>query len=90
MLFEESNHPRAAQGHLLSNEGAGGNVRINGRGLIMRRILGAVFLVLCMLAPLSIRDAIAARAAVGQCKSYANAHHCHAKYDRHNKSCLCQ
>ncbi len=55
----------------------------------MRRVLGAVFLALCMLAPLGIRDATAARAVVGQCKQYSNVHHCHAKYDRHNKSCVC-
>jgi hypothetical protein len=56
----------------------------------MRRVLGAIFLALFMLAPLSIRNATAARAVVGQCKQYSNAHHCHARYDRHNKSCVCQ
>ena len=50
-----------------------------GRDCTMRRVLGAILLALCTLASLSIRDAITARAAVGQCKSYANAHHCHAK-----------
>jgi hypothetical protein len=54
-----------------------------GRDCTMRRVLRAILLALCTLASLSIRDAIAARAAVGQCKSYANAHHC--QYDRRNK-----
>ena len=59
-----------------------------GADCTMRRVLRAILLALCTLASLSIRDAIAARAAVGQCKSYANAHHC--QYDRRNKSCVCQ
>jgi hypothetical protein len=55
----------------------------------MRRVLGAVFIALCLLAP-SIRHAAAARAVVGQCKQYSNAHQCHARYDRHNKACMCE
>jgi len=54
----------------------------------MRRVLGAVSLALCMLASLSIREAMSARAVVGQCNG--KAHHCHAKYDTRNKSCVCQ
>jgi hypothetical protein len=56
----------------------------------VRQLLGAIYLALCILAPLSIREATAARAVVGQCKQYSNAHHCHARYDRHKKLCMCQ
>ena len=48
----------------------------------MRRVLGAVFLALCTLAPLNIRDATAS-GAVGMCAAYAKANHCHAKFDAH-------
>ena len=53
----------------------------------MRRVLGAVFLALCTLAPLNIRDATGA---VGMCAAYAKANHCHAKFDAHNKTCVCR
>jgi hypothetical protein len=56
----------------------------------MRRLLGAIFLALYLLASLNIRDATAARAVVGQCKQFANAHHCHANYDKRHKTCVCQ
>jgi hypothetical protein len=55
----------------------------------MRHVLGVVFLALCMLAPLSIRDAIAS-GVVGMCAAYAKANHCHAKFDAHNKTCVCR
>jgi len=54
----------------------------------MRRIVGAVFLVLCMLAPLSVSEAMAF-GAPGMCAKYAKANHCQAKYDRRGKSCVC-
>ena len=55
----------------------------------MRRVLGAVFLALCTLAPLNSRDATAS-GAVGMCAAYAKANHCHAKFDAHNKTCVCR
>ena len=55
----------------------------------MRRVLGAVFLAVCMLVPLSIRDAIAAVPAVGMCKDYDKANHCHANYSYRTHACLC-
>jgi len=55
----------------------------------MRRVLGAVFLAVCILAPFSVRDAIAAVPAVGMCKEYAKANHCHANYSYRTKSCAC-
>jgi hypothetical protein len=55
----------------------------------MRRVLGAVFIVVCMLALLSIRQATAAVPAVGMCAAYAKANHCHANYSFRTKSCAC-
>ena len=55
----------------------------------MGRVLGAVFLALCMLAQFSMRDAMAS-GVVGMCAAYAKAHHCKAKFDAHNKACVCQ
>ena len=55
----------------------------------MRRLLGAVFLALCTLAPLGIRDAMAVVPAAGMCKEFAKANHCHANYSFRTKSCAC-
>jgi hypothetical protein len=55
----------------------------------MQRLLAAVFLTVCMLASLSIGDAIAATPAMGMCKEYAKANHCHANYSYRTHGCLC-
>jgi len=54
----------------------------------MPRLVGAVFLSLCILAPISIRDAVAQDYVTG-CKAFAQANHCKPRYDKQHMTCVC-
>jgi len=53
----------------------------------MRRVLGAVFFILCMLMPFHINEA---GAQSGICANFAKANHCYARYDHRIYTCVCR